>query len=72
MQFLIRPALGEVTHHMLTMPGMKKIGYACVSTEDQTVALQFDALRSAGWAEFWTSREGESTWFNAIWTDLSR
>jgi hypothetical protein len=30
------------------MPEMKKIGYACVSIEDQTVALQFDALRSAG------------------------
>jgi hypothetical protein len=44
MQFLMRPRW----HHMLMPPRMKKIGYACVSTEDQTVALQFDALRSAG------------------------
>jgi DNA invertase Pin-like site-specific DNA recombinase len=33
---------------MLIVARMKKIGYGCVSTEDQTVALQFDALRSAG------------------------
>jgi hypothetical protein len=48
MQFLIRPALDEVTHHVLTMPRVKKVGYACVPTEDQTVTLQFDALRSGG------------------------
>jgi hypothetical protein len=42
----------NVSIHMLIVARMKKIGYGCVSTEDQTVALQFDALRSAGWVEF--------------------
>jgi hypothetical protein len=38
----------DVSIRMLIMPRMKKIGYACVSTEDQAVALQVDALRSTG------------------------
>jgi hypothetical protein len=33
---------------MLIMPRIEKISYACVSTEDQTVALQFDAAGRPG------------------------